>query len=94
MNSKVLFDEDGWARLQAEVPKMKLVTPSALVERLKINGSLARAACKLLAKVCIAQIYCFLLLFTNLFLFVFQEGKITPVEVHHKQLIYTRVTAV
>lgn len=52
MNSKVLFDEDGWARLQAEVPKMKLVTPSALVERLKINGSLARAACKLLAKVC------------------------------------------
>jgi small subunit ribosomal protein S25e len=51
MNSKVLFDEDGWARLQAEVPKMKLVTPSALVERLKINGSLARAACKLLAKV-------------------------------------------
>ena len=50
---------------------MKLVTPSALVERLKINGSLARAACKLLAK----------------------EGKITPVEIHHKQLIYTRVTA-
>lgn len=51
MNSKVLFDEDGWLRLQAEVPKMKLITPSALVERLKINGSLARAACKLLAEV-------------------------------------------
>ena len=30
----------------AEVPKMKLITPSALVERLKINGSLARAAIK------------------------------------------------
>lgn len=71
MNSKVLFDEDGWSRLQAEVPKMKLVTPSALVERLKINGSLARAACRLLAK----------------------EGKITPVEIHNKQLIYTRVTS-
>jgi small subunit ribosomal protein S25e len=28
---------------------MKLVTPSALVERLKINVSLARAACKLMA---------------------------------------------
>ena len=28
---------------------MKLITPSALVERLKINGSLARAACKYLA---------------------------------------------
>mmetsp|Transcript_21481 Transcript_21481/g.29541 ORF Transcript_21481/g.29541 Transcript_21481/m.29541 type:complete len:109 (-) Transcript_21481:102-428(-) len=71
MNSKVLFDEDGWLRLQAEVPKMKLITPSALVERLKINGSLARAACKLLA----------------------EEGKISAVETHHKQKIYTRVTA-
>ena len=30
LNSKVLFDEDGWARLLAEVPKMKLVTPSGL----------------------------------------------------------------
>jgi ribosomal protein S25 len=30
---------------------MKLVTPSALVERLKINSSLARAACKFLAEV-------------------------------------------
>ena len=29
--------------------QMKLVTPSALVERLKINVSLARAACKLMA---------------------------------------------
>lgn len=48
MNAKVLFDEDGWNRLLAEVPKMKLVTPSGLVERLKINTSLARAACKYL----------------------------------------------
>ena len=68
INSKVLFDEDGWARLQAEVPKMKLVTPSGLCERLKINGSLARAACKYLA----------------------EEGKITPVVSHSKQMIYTR----
>ena len=44
--NKVLFDEDTYARLLAEVPKMKLITPSALVERLKINGSLARAAIK------------------------------------------------
>ena len=43
-----IFDEDGWARLLAEVPKMKVVTPSGLVERLKINASLARAACKYL----------------------------------------------
>ena len=66
----MLFDEDGWNRLQAEVPKMKLITPSALVERLKINSSLARAACTLLA----------------------EEGKISPIEVHNKQRIYTRVT--
>merc|ERR1711924_586003 len=44
--NKVLFDEDTYARLLAEVPKMKLITPSALVERLKINGALARAAIK------------------------------------------------
>ena len=48
INAKVLFDEDGWARLLAEVPKMKVVTPSGLCERLKINCSLARAACKYL----------------------------------------------
>lgn len=48
---------------------MKLITPSGLVERLKINASLARAACKLLA----------------------EEGKISPVETHHSQQIYTRV---
>merc|ERR1711924_282538 len=41
-----LVDEDTYARLLAEVPKMKLITPSALVERLKINGALARAAIK------------------------------------------------
>eukprot|EP01041_Mallomonas_annulata_P004265 gene4265-8488_t len=50
MNAKVLFDEDGWNRLLAEVPKMKLVTPSALVERLKVNGALARAACRYLVE--------------------------------------------
>ena len=31
--------------------QMKLVTPSSLVERLKINMSLARAACKFFAEV-------------------------------------------
>jgi small subunit ribosomal protein S25e len=51
---------------------MKLITPSALVERLKINGSLARAACNYLV----------------------EEGKISKIEHHHSQQIYTRVTAV
>ncbi|EWM24294.1 hypothetical protein NSK_007629 [Nannochloropsis salina CCMP1776] len=43
--NKVLFDEEMYTnRLLTEIPKSKLITPSALVERLKINGSLARAA--------------------------------------------------
>ena len=44
--NKVLFEEELYSTLQTTVPKMKLITPSALVERLKINGSLARAAIK------------------------------------------------
>ncbi|KAG5190079.1 ribosomal protein S25 [Tribonema minus] len=42
--NEVLFKEPTYERMMNEVPKMKLVTTSALVERLKINGSLARAA--------------------------------------------------
>ena len=42
----VLFDKKTYKRLTAEVPKMKLITPSTIVERLKINGSLARKAIK------------------------------------------------
>lgn len=41
---------------------MKLITPSALVERLKINGSLARAACKFLAEVCLINNIVFILI--------------------------------
>mmetsp|Transcript_26506 Transcript_26506/g.54261 ORF Transcript_26506/g.54261 Transcript_26506/m.54261 type:complete len:110 (-) Transcript_26506:356-685(-) len=44
--NKVQFEEELYTRFLAEVPKMKLITPSALVERLKVNGSLARAAIK------------------------------------------------
>mmetsp|Transcript_88 Transcript_88/g.143 ORF Transcript_88/g.143 Transcript_88/m.143 type:complete len:113 (-) Transcript_88:78-416(-) len=46
MANKVLFDNDTYERLQKEIPKMKLITPSALVERLKVNAALARAALK------------------------------------------------
>ncbi|CAM9343092.1 unnamed protein product, partial [Sphacelaria rigidula] len=42
--NQVLFNEDTYTRCLAEVPKMKLITASGLVERLKVNGSLARAA--------------------------------------------------
>lgn len=33
-------------KLQSEVPKYKMITPSVLSDRLRINGSLARAAIK------------------------------------------------
>jgi len=46
----VLFDQPTYDRLLAEVPKMKLISPSVLVERFKVNGSLARAAIKDLVK--------------------------------------------
>jgi Fe-S cluster assembly ATP-binding protein len=42
--NKILFDQDTYDRLQGEIPKMKLITPSALVERLKISASLAKKA--------------------------------------------------
>merc|ERR1719503_331109 len=42
----VLFDEPTYERLLQEVPKMKLITPSTVSDRLKINGSLSRAAIK------------------------------------------------
>ena len=55
MNDKtvnlVLFDEEVYAKLHKEVPKFKLITPSIISDRLKINGSLARSAIKeLMAK--------------------------------------------
>ncbi|CAN0488743.1 unnamed protein product, partial [Scytosiphon promiscuus] len=42
--NQVLFNEDTYVRCLAEVPKMKLITASRLVKRLKVNGWLARAA--------------------------------------------------
>eukprot|EP00188_Purpureofilum_apyrenoidigerum_P000777 Plantae.Rhodophyta-Purpureofilum_apyrenoidigerum.ctg13778.p1 GENE.Plantae.Rhodophyta-Purpureofilum_apyrenoidigerum.ctg13778~~Plantae.Rhodophyta-Purpureofilum_apyrenoidigerum.ctg13778.p1 ORF type:complete len:114 (+),score=37.31 Plantae.Rhodophyta-Purpureofilum_apyrenoidigerum.ctg13778:57-398(+) len=50
-NNLVLFDQDTYDKLYKEVPKYKLITPSVLSERLRINGSLARQAIKeLMAK--------------------------------------------
>eukprot|EP00499_Haloplacidia_sp_CaronLabIsolate_P008435 CAMPEP_0196768706 /NCGR_PEP_ID=MMETSP1104-20130614/39_1 /TAXON_ID=33652 /ORGANISM="Cafeteria sp., Strain Caron Lab Isolate" /LENGTH=93 /DNA_ID=CAMNT_0042138775 /DNA_START=20 /DNA_END=301 /DNA_ORIENTATION=+ len=53
----VLFDQKTYDRLFSEIPKMKLITPSTLTERLKINGTLARRAIKeLVAKGLIRQV--------------------------------------
>ncbi|KAJ1914866.1 40S ribosomal protein S25 [Mycoemilia scoparia] len=43
-NNAVIFDQATYEKLTKEVPSYKLITPSILVDRLKINGSLARKA--------------------------------------------------
>jgi len=50
-NNLVLFDKATYDKLLKEVPTMKLITPSVISERLRVNGSLARKAVKeLMAK--------------------------------------------
>ncbi|KAK9812718.1 hypothetical protein WJX72_002574 [[Myrmecia] bisecta] len=44
VNNQVLFDQPTYDKLLAEVPKYKMITPSVLSDRLRLNGSLARAA--------------------------------------------------
>eukprot|EP00656_Telonema_subtile_P017798 TRINITY_DN195_c0_g1_i11.p1 TRINITY_DN195_c0_g1~~TRINITY_DN195_c0_g1_i11.p1 ORF type:complete len:117 (+),score=40.67 TRINITY_DN195_c0_g1_i11:199-549(+) len=44
LNNLVVFDQLTYDRMLAEVKNFKLVTPSAISERLKVNGSLARRA--------------------------------------------------
>merc|ERR1712014_281056 len=40
----VMFDEATYDKLMKEIPKAKLITPSVVSERLKVNGSVARQA--------------------------------------------------
>lgn len=57
MNNLILFDQATYDKLYKEVPSYKLITPSVVSERLKIRGSLARAALKeLLDKGLIKQV--------------------------------------
>uniref|UniRef100_A0A2K6T8V2 40S ribosomal protein S25 n=1 Tax=Saimiri boliviensis boliviensis TaxID=39432 RepID=A0A2K6T8V2_SAIBB len=44
LNNLVLFDKATYDKLCKEVPNYKLTTPAVVSERLKIRGSLARAA--------------------------------------------------
>ncbi|KAK3813623.1 MAG: S25 ribosomal protein [Linnemannia gamsii] len=43
-NNAVVLDKTTYDKLMKEVPTYKLISPSVLVDRLRINGSLARAA--------------------------------------------------
>merc|ERR1712146_36704 len=42
----VLFDKATYERMLNDTPKQKLITPSIISEKLKVNGSLARKAVK------------------------------------------------
>mmetsp|Transcript_15418 Transcript_15418/g.34002 ORF Transcript_15418/g.34002 Transcript_15418/m.34002 type:complete len:108 (+) Transcript_15418:43-366(+) len=48
LNNMVMFDKSTQDKLLKEIPKAKLITPSVISERLKVNGSLARLAIKVL----------------------------------------------
>merc|ERR1712134_189682 len=50
LNNMVCFDQNTYDRMMKEAATFKLVTPSAISERLKINGSLARRSIKELLK--------------------------------------------
>jgi small subunit ribosomal protein S25e len=50
LQNLVMFDQKTFDRLNAEVPKMKVITIAAVSERLKIGGSLARAGLRELAQ--------------------------------------------
>merc|ERR1712083_1202113 len=41
-NNMVMFDTATYGRLMNEIPKIKLITPAVVSERLKVNGSVAR----------------------------------------------------
>jgi len=47
-NNLVIFDKETYAKFEKEIPTAKLITPSTVSERLKVNGSLARRAINLL----------------------------------------------
>jgi len=46
IDNKVLFSKEQYERFTSEVPKMKLITVSGVVEKLRISGGLARRALK------------------------------------------------
>merc|ERR1712176_499613 len=42
VNNDVLYTQASYDKMLVEAPKMKMITPSILSDRLRINGSLAR----------------------------------------------------
>mmetsp|Transcript_7342 Transcript_7342/g.16002 ORF Transcript_7342/g.16002 Transcript_7342/m.16002 type:complete len:113 (+) Transcript_7342:102-440(+) len=50
VDNKVLFTKEQYDRLYSEVPKMKLITLSSVVEKLRISGGLCRRGLNQLAE--------------------------------------------
>ena len=48
LNNAVLFEKATWDKLVKEIPKSKLITPAIITERIRVNGSLARQAIRIL----------------------------------------------
>ena len=48
-NNAVTLDKLTMEKLTKEIPTAKLITPSVLVDRLRVNGSVARRALRYLA---------------------------------------------
>merc|ERR1711924_78120 len=46
LSNLVLFDKVTYEKMLTDVPKQRLITPSIISEKLKVNGSLARKAVK------------------------------------------------
>mmetsp|Transcript_43554 Transcript_43554/g.60472 ORF Transcript_43554/g.60472 Transcript_43554/m.60472 type:complete len:112 (+) Transcript_43554:14-349(+) len=49
LNNAVFFDKNTYDKMLKEVPKIKMITPSIICDRLKVNVSMARRAIKELA---------------------------------------------
>ena len=49
LNQDVFLDEKRWAKMQTEIPKILVITRGALMEKYKVNGSIARAIIKEMA---------------------------------------------
>merc|ERR1712060_762981 len=47
-SNMVMFDKPTFDKLVKEIPKAKLITPAVVSERLKVNGSVARAGIRYL----------------------------------------------
>ncbi|CAE8601724.1 unnamed protein product [Polarella glacialis] len=54
----VMFDKATYDKMLKEIPKAKLITPSVVSERLKVNGSVARVAIRHLEEKGLIQSVC------------------------------------